>query len=517
MNLFFRFYHLILLHLTPFLGQDWLIEWRDFPARFSAWRVHSLGVGLISFALIRWLLSGDGTRLSPAHRATHTYVIGQPGTGKSKALESWVLQDLASGYGVGLVDPHGSFFGNIMNRLAADPEIWERVVVIDPTNPKWTVCFNPLEAFAGLSHERLALFLTDVVIKIWKLDATSAPRMVWLLSNTFVALSYLGLTLLDLPRFLLDSSFRESLLPQLAHEGARAYFEFEFPQGQAAVNQWVAPVLNKMGTLIFDPDIRLMFGGKSTINFRQIIDQKLILLVNIPKGVIGEAASALLGAFIVAHLQKAALSRVEVRQPIPFYLYLDEFQNYTTDNIKDILSESRKYALSLTLAHQYLDQLSQDLRSAVLNTAGTLACFRVGYHDAYELVREIFPGPDFIKTTERQLKLQRVGSIPLPLIEESQKGLGWEGLAQILTRLPQREFWARKRMSGVPVHIKTFENPDLVPTPELKQALEELLQCSGQRFGRLKEEIQQELAKTQVPSKDSGQSPGVGEIPIWGK
>ena len=138
--------------------------------------------------LFRWLLGSQAGLLTPGLRATHTYVIGQPGTGKTRGLESWVMQDIASGHGVGVIDPHGDLFQRLMIRLSSKPEIWQRVVIVDPCNPKWTVSFNPLEAFGGFSHERLALFLTDVVVKVWRLDVTSAPRMVWLLTNSFLAL-----------------------------------------------------------------------------------------------------------------------------------------------------------------------------------------------------------------------------------------------------------------------------------------------------------------------------------------
>src|SRR5207253_475749 len=142
--------------------------------------------------------------------------------------------------------------------------------------------------------------------------------------------------------------------------------------------------------------------------FRKILDGNRVLLVNLTKGILGEGNSAMLGAFIVAHLQQAALSRADTRKREPFYLYLDEFQNYTTDNIKDILAESRKYGLSLILAHQYLKQLAGDLQAAVLNTAGTLACFRVGYQDASLLAREIFP-PEFLRQPKQTMRFQRLG------------------------------------------------------------------------------------------------------------
>jgi hypothetical protein len=398
------------------------------------------------------------------------------------------------------------------------------VVVIDPCDLKWVVSFNPLEAIQGMPVERTAAFLTDVVVKIWGLNATNTPRLVWLLTNTFMALSALGLSLLDLPRFLLDHAFRSSLLTRLPLAGTRAYFEFEFPKSQGAMHQWITPVLNKIGSLIFDPDIRLLVAGKRTINFRDLIDKKRVLLVHLPKGILGEGSSALLGAFIVAHLQKAALSRANVGHRPPYYLYLDEFQNYTTDNITDVLSESRKYALSLTLAHQYLEQLKPELRHAVLNTTGTLASFRVSYHDGFPLAKEIFPASDFLTTRQTSLRLRRFWRWPVIQLSTRDEGLGWEGLAHELAGLPHRQFWVRRRGPGAPVKLQTLAMPDPVLTPELSARVQLLRQTAGTAYGRAKQAARRETDTTATWSAAAfdglpGHSNGSrvdGDIPFWG-
>jgi Type IV secretion-system coupling protein DNA-binding domain len=428
-------------------------------------------------------------------RSTHLHVVGQPGTGKSRALESWIMQDIAKGHGVGVIDPHGEMFDHLLSRLAGllpqHPELAERVVIINPQDPTWTVGFNPLEVIQGFSTERLAAFLTDVVIKIWRVDTASAPRMIRLLTFTFLALSELGLTLAELPRFLTDTDWREELLGRLAHQDAANFFRFEFPKSPGLVHQWVAPVLNKVGAFLFDRDLRLMFSISSTINFRHILDRELVLLVNLSKGHLGEGNSALLGAFIVAHLQKAALARDELAKQRPFYLYLDEFQNYTTGNIIDILSESRKYGLSLILAHQYLSQLGGELLDAVLNTTGTLASFRVGYQDASRLSHELFP-PAFLEKWQRELRFLRVGRFPIPYPHTEREPLSREELAMILTQLEQREFVARRRGPYPPRKQRTLE----MPTPRLSDALwqarEQLVKNSGQLYGRLKSEARSE-------------------------
>jgi hypothetical protein len=447
-----------------------------------------------------------------AARATGELVIGQPGAGKSKFLELSALQDILAGRGVGVIDPHGDLFHNLTRHLAAllphMPELAERVIILDPTDHEWTVSLNPLEAVQGVSQERLALFLTDVVAKIWKLDTSSTPRLVWLLTNTFLALADLGLSLLDLRRFLLDPAFREPLLPRLAHDGVRAFFSLEFPQSPAAVQQWATPVLNKLGGLLFDTDIRQILAGRPTFSFREVLDRQLVLLANLSKGTLGEGSSALVGAFIVACLQKAALARADSSEREPFYLYLDEFQNYTTDNIKDILSESRKYGLSLILAHQYLDQLAPDLRSAVLNTIGSLACFRVGYHDASQLAKEIFPAPDYLSWTTREIKLDFLGPVPLPRVETQMKPFGWENLALELANLPPRVFWIRRRGPYVPLRQRTLDVADPQLTDELQGWLSALRTAAGQHYGRPKGE-----ARPSSPSTVSSARPGNGSRP----
>jgi hypothetical protein len=454
--------------------------------------------------------------MTPKQRSTHIHIAGKPGTGKSRMIESMVIQDVNAGHGVGFIDPHGDLFRNLLFRLATKEEVWDRVVIIDPLDPEWTIGFNPLAKNYNLTEERQALYLTDVGMKIWGISPTSAPRMVWLMSNSFLALSSLGLTLLDLPRFLMDVEYRERLVPRIGNQQAKQFFMHEFPKSERAIHQWVTPVLNKIGGLIFDPELRLIFSSPTTLNMRRVIDEQLILLVNLPKGILGEGASALTAAFIVALLQKAALSRTDVHVRKPFYLYLDEFQNYTTDNIKDILAESRKYALSLILAHQYLDQLSSDLQSAVLNTSGTLISFQVGYHDALKLAKEIFPSPDFNSQVSTSIGLRRQGYSFLPHFRNVKDAPGWDGIARLLTQLRPREFWCRYRGTIKPVKQRAFYMPDPDFSEEQVSQVRSLRARSGQRYG-----IRKEIAAARVDNSNTYPPPGsdVGGVdfdnPFW--
>ena len=419
-------------------------------------------------------------------RAVHKWVIGQSGTGKSRALVSWILQDIVAGRGVGVIDPHGELFDHILNRVARvvqqRPDLAERVVIIDPCDPNWAVGFNPLQSMPGMPAERLAWFLTDVVLKIWGMDSSSAPRMVWLLVNSFLALSDLGLTLVDLPRFLRDAMWRNSLIPKLTNSQAQAYFLTDFPKTESAINQWVLPVLNKIGAFIFDPDVRAIVGQReSTINFREILDHQLVVLINLPKGIMGEENSRLLAAFIVAQFQKAALARADSSQRQPFYLYLDEFQNYTTDNIEDILSESRKYGLSLTVAHQYLAQLTPNLRDGLMNNAGLIVPFRTGHKDEVELSKEIFPTP--MSTSHKELNVFFAGGWPVPWYETKKENLSTAEIAGLLTQLQQREFWMKRRGVKWPTRHRALHVADPVVTPEVREAIDRLIAVSGSRYG----------------------------------
>ncbi len=401
-------------------------------------------------------------------RNTSAWVIGQPGMGKSKLIESQLIQDIRSGRGVGLIDVHGDLFQNVLRRVAAmaihDPQLARRVIIVDPTQPAWTASLNPLEAIEGMSPERTALFLTDIVTKIWQINPNESPRLVWLLTNAFLALAMLNLTLADFPRWLQDKEWRNQQVPMISHEAVRRYWQDEFPYSDQAIQQWIAPATNKLGGLLFDSQVRQILTGSSQVSMRKIMDDGLVLLVHIPKGILGEKSAHLLAAFIVAQIQKSALSRADAIHRRPFYLYLDEFQNYTTDYIQDVLAESRKYSLSLVLAHQFLEQLSPSMRSAVLNTSGTIVSFRVGYKDARAMVHEVFPTPEF------------------PLYRGDTGRGGWEKLALDLANLPPREFWVRRRGPYLPTKKRTLDIPDLRVTPQLESAVERLLRVSGQLY-----------------------------------
>ena len=217
-----------------------------------------------------------------------------------------------------------------------------------------------------------------------------------------------------------------------------------------------------------------------------LMDQRCIILVQIPKGLLGENTSNLLGAFIVAQIQQSALARKKEIDRKPYYLYLDEFQNYTTDNISDILSESRKYQLSMVLAHQYLQQLDEDIQAAVLNTSGAIVCFRTGFDDALRLAKHVFPTKDFKAKTKTRIGVTDFKSLLIPTIREEKEKQEWDRMAYMISNQKQREFWVRIRSREEPRHMRSHDVPNVHGTPELELRIQQLIDTSGRRYARLK-------------------------------
>jgi len=424
--------------------------------------------------------------LETEKRCTHAYIIGQPGTGKSRLLESWIMQDICAGNGVCLIDPHGDLYQRVLAKVARMPNIWNRVVVIDPLNPYWAVQLNPLHVTGETTPERIAWFLSDIILKIWKMERNEAPRMTWLMVNTFCALADLQLPITTTSRFLLDREYHTRKIEELRNESAKSYFLREYPKQDNVIQEWVSPLLNKLGSFLQDPDIAAMFTDSIGINMLDLMNRKCIILVQIPKGILGENTSDLLGAFIVAQIQQAAFAREKESTRKPFYLYLDEFQNYTTDNISDILSESRKYQLSMVLAHQYLKQLDDRIQAAILNTSGTIVCFRTGYEDALQLARYVFPTKIFKARTRTKVVFTNFRSVQIPQISDETEKQDWDQLAYLISNQKQREYWVRIRTNESPIHLRSNHVSDVSITKELEENIQHLIDTSGKQYARLK-------------------------------
>lgn len=325
-----------------------------------------------------------------ADRLSHIYVIGKTGVGKSTLLGTLAQGDLVAGRGFALIDPHGDLVERIAQNIPAEHPA--RVIYLDATDPKQPFGYNPLRR---VRHDKIPLAvsgLLETLRKLWP-DAWGV-RMEHVLRNSLYALLERdGSTLPDILRLYSDDDFRKAIVSDIGNETVRNFWLDEFANYPARMRaEACAPIQNKLGALLSDPTLhRILVEPKVDLHLRAMMDEGKVLLVNVSKGRLGEDSSHLLGALILSTLALAALSRADSQERRPFFIYVDEFQAFTTMMIVNMLPELRKYGIGLTLAHQYLHQLDPDIRSAVLGNAGTLISFRVGAEDAPFLTREFQP------------------------------------------------------------------------------------------------------------------------------
>lgn len=324
-------------------------------------------------------------------RRAHMYVIGKTGTGKSTLLETLIAQDIAHGEGVALLDPHGDLAEKVLQNIPAERK--GDLFYFDPIASE-PLSFNPLEHVPPVRRPLAAAGLLEAFKKIWA--DSWGPRLEHILRNALLALlDQPDATLGDVLRLLVDSAFRRYVTSRIQNPHVRRFWLEEYEGYPARFRaEAIAPIQNKVGAFITNPILHRIVGrGASSFDMRRVIDEGKILIVNLAKGKIGEDAAALLGAMLVSTVSLAALSRAELPEHTrrDFYLYADEFQNYTTLSLASMLSELRKYRVNLILAHQYLAQLDLPIRSAILGNAGTIISFRVGMEDAEILAKEFYP------------------------------------------------------------------------------------------------------------------------------
>ncbi|MFH0806443.1 MAG: type IV secretion system DNA-binding domain-containing protein [Candidatus Brennerbacteria bacterium] len=329
-------------------------------------------------------------------RRQHMYVIGKTGTGKSAMLHNLIIQDIANGEGVCVVDPHGELVESILKKIPK--ERLKDVVYFNPADSEFPMGFNVLELPDPKYKHLVASGLMGIFTKIWA--GTWSARMEYILNNAVLALlDTPGSTLLGISRILVDKQYRQQMLANVKDPVVRSFWLNEFEEWRDQFrNEAIAPIQNKVGQFLSTAMIRNVVGQpQSTLDIFKIMNDGKIFLVNVSKGRIGEDNSALLGAMLITKIQLAAMERVRIpeEERVDFYLYVDEFQNFATDSFAGILSESRKYRLDLILAHQYIGQLVTDVstkvRDAVFGNVGTMVVFRVGAADAEFLEQEFTP------------------------------------------------------------------------------------------------------------------------------
>lgn len=322
-------------------------------------------------------------------RFSHVYVIGKTSTGKSTLLETMALQDLTRGNGFALIDPHGDLVERIADRIP--PQRLLDVMYLDAADPTQPFGYNPLR---HVRPDRIALAasgLIEVFKKMW--PEAWGVRMEHILRNALMALlEQPNVTLHDVLRIVSDRTYRRSIAASLQNETVKYFLLKEFDDFSFGYRaDGIAPIQNKIGAFLADPLLnRILTAPQQDLHIRQIMDDGSVLLVNLAKGRIGEDSSSLLGGMLVTTIGLAGYSRADVapyKRP-DFFVYIDEFQSFTTMAVANMLSEMRKYRVAFTIAHQYLHQLQPEIRHAVLGNAGTIISFRVGAEDAPYLARE---------------------------------------------------------------------------------------------------------------------------------
>lgn len=411
-------------------------------------------------------------------RLRHMYVIGKTGMGKSTLLENMAIQDIQNGEGVAVIDPHGSMAEKLLDYV---PEHRVKdVLYFAPFDMEYPVSFNVMEDIGADKRHLVVNGLMSTFEKIW-VDAWSA-RMAYILQNTLLALlEYPGSTLLGVNRMLSDKEYRRKVVENIKDTSVKAFWVDEFGKWtEKFIAEAIPAIQNKVGQFTSNPLVRNLLGQpQSSFDVRKIMDEKKIFIVNLSKGRVGEGNANLIGSMLITKIYLAAMSRADASEAdlnkLPnFYLYVDEFQSFANKSFADILSEARKYKLSLTIAHQYIEQMEEEVRNAVFGNVGTMITFRVGAFDAEVLEKEFAP----VFTAEDLVNL---------------------GFTQIYLKLMIDE------VSSSPFSSTTM-GPIAKPEISFK---EDVINSSHAQFARPRKEVEETIAKFHEEGRpDSNAQPG---------
>ncbi|KKP56598.1 MAG: hypothetical protein UR80_C0038G0004 [Parcubacteria group bacterium GW2011_GWB1_35_5] len=403
-------------------------------------------------------------------RLRHIYSIGKTGMGKSTMLENMAIQDIQNGEGMAFLDPHGKTADLLLDYI---PEHrLKDVIYFAPFDTEYPISFNVMEDVGPERRHLVVSGLMSAFEKIWE-DQWSS-RMAYILQNTLAALlEYPGATMLSINRMLTDKLYRNKVVDNVKDPTTKAFWTDEFAKYTDKYAAEATPAIqNKVGQFVSNPLIRNIVGqSKSTFDIREIMDKKKIFIVNLSKGLVGENNANLLGSMIVTKIYLAAMSRAdadpkELKKLPNFYLYVDEFQSFANKSFADILSEARKYKLSLNITHQYIEQMAEEVRAAVFGNVGTMISFRVGSFDAEILEKEFAP----VFTMEDIVNL---------------------GFVQIYLKL---------MIDGVA--SQPFSATTLPPFPKPEISFRnEALKMSRKNYTRSKEEVEKEVKEWHMPEQ----------------
>jgi len=328
--------------------------------------------------------------LSAVDRRQHCYVVGKTGVGKSTLLRNMILQDIAAGAGVGVIDPHGDLATDLLEHIPA--RRIREVVYFNPGDLKFPVAFNLLKETPLDQRHLVADGIVSAFKSIWK--DSWGPRLAHILYATVAALlECSNVSLLGVPRMLSDADYRRWVVSQVNDPLLRHFWNIEFAgYDKRFLGEMISPVLNKAGALLLSTPLRNVLGQvRSTIDIPFVMNNRRIFIANLAKGAIGEEKANLLGAVLVTQFQQAAMQRAKMPESErkDFFLFIDEFHNFSTDSFATILAETRKQRLALTISNQHIEQLSDSIRAAVFGNVGSIVSFRVGERDGEILSREL--------------------------------------------------------------------------------------------------------------------------------
>jgi len=405
-------------------------------------------------------------------RRRHMYVIGKTGTGKTTMLRNMMIFDVLAGNGVTLVDPHGEFAEAILDYVPE--ERIDDVVYFNPADVDFPIAFNAVEKVDIKERHLVSSGLVGIFKKIWA--DSWGPRLEYVLRNAILALlEYPESTLLGVLRILSDKEYRKIIVENLTDPVVKQFWINEFGKYSSKFEvEAIAPIQNKVGQFLTNPMIRNIVGQtKSSIHMRDIMDSKKIFIMDLSKGKIGEDSSALIGAMLITKIQQAAMSRINIpeEEREDSYLYVDEFQNFATESFAGILSEARKYRLCMTLAHQYIAQLEEPVRDAVVGNAGTLVAFRVGADDAEFLEKEFAP----------------------------------EVAALDLVNLPNQKIYLKLMINGVTSRAFSADTLPPIPKPQ-KSFKDEIIRRSREKYGTPRALVEEQIASWSNSSGLSSES-----------
>ena len=421
---------------------------------------------VIPFAITNYRDIKKRFGIKEKNRRAHMYIIGKTGTGKSTLLLNMISSDIKEGNGLALIEPHGDLSEKVLEYIPK--ERIDDVIYFNPADLEYPVGFNLLENGALDKKYLIASSIISVFKKIWY--EFWGPRLEHILRNSILSLlEFKGSTLLDLQRLLTDRGFRKDVIKDIKDPQIKDFWLNEFERYPLFLkSEAVSPILNKVGQFLTSEPIRNIIGQKeSGFNLREIMDKGKIFIANLSKGKIGEDTSRLLGSMLITQIEISALSRADKSEEErrPFYLYVDEFQNFLTLSFTNILSEARKYGLCLILSHQYIEQLDENIREAIFGNVGTIISFRIGAKDAKYLAREFYPTfseTDFIN-------------------------------------LPNYHIYLKLMINGV--SSQAFSATTLPPPENKANFKEEIIKRSRIRYGRPKEEVERDIyLKRGLPS-----------------